>query len=86
LKLDIEGAELAVLKDCASELHKVDALFVEFHFYSNGENKLSELLSILESADFNYFIQNNSEHAPFLKQSKKAVSFTVEIFATKNNL
>jgi FkbM family methyltransferase len=31
LKLDIEGAELHVLQDISSELHRVKHLFIEYH-------------------------------------------------------
>lgn len=85
LKLDIEGAELAVLRDCSDQLYKVKHLFVEYHFFNTGKNYLSELLKILEDAGFSYFVQNNSIFQPFLFRSSKTVAFTVEIFAQQKD-
>ena len=35
LKIDIEGAEIAVLKECSDHLHNVNHLFVEYHCKNN---------------------------------------------------
>lgn len=56
LKIDIEGAELAVLKDCAMVLHKVHRIFVEYHSFVGRPQELSELLSIFEAYGFRYRI------------------------------
>jgi len=58
LKLDIEGAEESVLKDCENELHKVKYLFVEYHSWKERKQKLSELLSVLENNNFRYNIES----------------------------
>lgn len=52
LKLDIEGAELAVLRECADKLHNVERLFVEYHSFVGQPQGLPELLSILKTAGF----------------------------------
>lgn len=83
LKLDIEGAEFVVLQDCEDQLHKVKNLFVEYHCFKNRKNKLGELLTLLENAGFQYFLQNNCVWEPFLFNSAKSIEFTVEIFARR---
>ncbi len=57
LKIDIEGAEDEVLKDCADHLHGVENIFVEYHSHSSKPQTLDELLSIFKSAGFRYHIQ-----------------------------
>lgn len=52
LKLDVEGAEYVVLNDCMDELHKVNHLFVEFHF---RDSEMNEALSIIQSLCQNGF-------------------------------
>jgi FkbM family methyltransferase len=57
LKLDVEGAELAVLEDLASTgaLRNIDQLVVECHHHIDpDEDSLSKILSILETANFGY--------------------------------
>ena len=55
LKMDIEGAEIEVLKDCRESLTNVKNIFVEFHSYTNEPQRLSELIYVLESAGFQIF-------------------------------
>jgi FkbM family methyltransferase len=52
LKMDIEGAEVAVLRDCADVLHNVSRLFVEYHSFVHQKQLLGETLSLLENAGF----------------------------------
>jgi FkbM family methyltransferase len=56
LKLDIEGAEVDVLLDCASELTNVQNLFVEYHSFAGQPQRLSELTGVLSEAGFRYQI------------------------------
>ncbi len=35
LKIDIEGAEVPVLEDCAARLDWVDRVFVEYHSFTD---------------------------------------------------
>jgi FkbM family methyltransferase len=72
LKMDIEGAEIEVLKDCRESLSNVKNIFVEFHSYANEPQRLSELIDVLESAGFRYFImQPESRSRPFLNTTNK---------------
>lgn len=72
LKMDIEGAEIEVLKDCRESLSNVKNIFVEFHSYANEPQRLSELIDVLESAGFRYFVmQPENRSRPFLNKTNK---------------
>ncbi|HTB26937.1 MAG TPA: FkbM family methyltransferase [Puia sp.] len=60
LKIDIEGAEHAVLKDCSGNLSKVKNLFVEYHGTYSEMYKLNEILEILVQNKFKYYIKEGS--------------------------
>jgi FkbM family methyltransferase len=60
LKIDIEGAELEVLRDCSDKLHNVKNLFVEYHGKYDSVNKLNEILDILVKNNFKYYIKEGS--------------------------
>lgn len=57
LKLDVEGAELEVIKDLAEtgKLRMVEQILIEYHLHMPGvDAALSKLLRILETAGFGY--------------------------------
>ena len=56
LKIDIEGAEGRVLKDCADKLTNVELIFFEYHSPLGEPQKLSEILKILNSAGYRYYL------------------------------
>jgi FkbM family methyltransferase len=58
LKLDIEGAETDVLQEAAAELHRVGALFVEYHSFAGGVQSLPELLTLLRDAGFRLYVES----------------------------
>lgn len=62
LKMDIEGAETEVLKDCAEELSRIPSLFVEYHSHFGQRQTLQELLQILVGAGFRYHIKEAYTH------------------------
>lgn len=64
LKIDIEGAEWEVLKDCSSQLTMVKNLFVEYHGQFEEQYKLSEILNLLQQAGFKYYIREAAALAP----------------------
>ncbi|HVF96167.1 MAG TPA: FkbM family methyltransferase [Flavisolibacter sp.] len=67
LKLDIEGAEYTVLKDCEPLLKNVQNLFVEYHSFVHKEQKLEEILAMLKQAGFRYHLkQSFSQQRPFV--------------------
>jgi FkbM family methyltransferase len=57
LKIDIEGAEYEVLKDCAAELKNVRNLFVEYHSVKDEVQRLDEILAVFKEAGFRYQVQ-----------------------------
>jgi FkbM family methyltransferase len=70
LKLDIEGAELDVLRDCAGRLDRVARLFVEFHSFEDREQRLDELVSILTDAGFRlHVVSELASPQPFLRRT-----------------
>jgi FkbM family methyltransferase len=58
LKMDIEGAETAVLKDCAESLSHIDNIFIEYHAFPEQAQELGEILNILTKNGFRYFINS----------------------------
>lgn len=59
VKLDIEGAELEVLRDLAKagKLSSIRNWLIEFHHHIHPDvNQLADLLSLLEDAEFGYMI------------------------------
>lgn len=72
LKIDIEGAEYDVLKDCRNSLSNVENIFIEYHSFENSSQKLSEILQILEQNKFRYFIKPAADRMlPFINQQNK---------------
>jgi FkbM family methyltransferase len=61
LKMDIEGAEAEVLSDCASELHKVENIFIEYHAYLGQTQTLGQILTLLTDSGFRYFIRHEAD-------------------------
>ena len=85
LKMDIEGAEIEVLKDCKESLSNVRNIFVEFHSYANEPQRLSELINVLESAGFRYFVmQPENRISPLINHFNKSnpgMDLQLNIFA-----
>jgi len=52
LKLDIEGAETAVLEAAAPRLGNVEKIFVEYHSFAGEPQSLPQLLTLLRKAGF----------------------------------
>lgn len=88
LKMDIEGAEVDVLKDCGSELKKVKYLFVEYHSWLSSEQRLDELLSLLRENGFRYYIHAIGEvvKAPFVERKfANGMDIQLDIHAINEN-
>ena len=67
LKLDIEGAETAVLQDCADLLSNVRHLFVEYHSFVDAPQTLRTICELLNDAGFRVHIQSPmSSRQPFV--------------------
>jgi FkbM family methyltransferase len=64
LKIDIEGAEYAVIKDIAEKLDLVQNLFVEYHGSFSEKNQFIKLLQTISDKGFHYYFR---EAAPVFK-------------------
>lgn len=85
LKIDIEGAELEVLADCADQLHKVENLFVEYHGFRGKPLRCSNLLNIIEKAGFRYQLKGPAHNfeAQSFQSAYLEIDCIVEIFAKR---
>lgn len=64
LKIDIEGAEITVLKDCRAVLHHVRLLYIEYHSFIYQPQQLADLLIILTQNGFRYHIHQDGYFSP----------------------
>ncbi len=62
LKLDIEGAESAVIQDCDETLSRVKYLFIEYHSFPNTAQELDKILHTLTKNNFRYAV--NTVYSP----------------------
>ncbi len=87
LKIDIEGAEIDVIKDCRKSLNKVENIFIEFHSFINHRQELDIILQILSENNFRYFIkQPVDRNIPFINKTNKnypEMDLQLNIFAYK---
>lgn len=85
LKMDIEGAETAVLTDCRDALAHVQNLFVEFHAYLDHPQTLADVMNVLETSGFRYYINTSQyRHAPLVNRRYKgndSMDLQLNIFA-----
>ncbi|NDV69040.1 FkbM family methyltransferase [Dysgonomonas sp. 25] len=83
LKIDIEGVEYDILKDCADKLINVKNLFIEYHSFLNNEQKLDEILLVLKKAGFKYYIKEawNNMPMPFVDSHQSHYDLQLNIFA-----
>jgi hypothetical protein len=88
LKIDIEGAEYEVVKDCADNLSFVKNLFIEYHGNYDEMYKLNEILNILVDKGFKYYIKEagSTYNQPFFETTND-YNFDVQLnlFAFKRN-
>ena len=86
LKIDIEGAETAVLKDCAKNLGNVKDLFVEYHSSVDKKQALPKILSIITKAGMRYYIKEaSSRKHPFVEKATSGFDLQVNIFAYRGD-
>jgi FkbM family methyltransferase len=78
LKIDIEGAEVNVIKHCAQKIiENVEHLFFEWHSFSNSQQKLGEILNIFEKNNFRYHLKEASpKGAPFFEKRLEQIMDT----------
>lgn len=87
LKMDIEGAESEVIKDCADSLGNVKNVFIEYHSFKNREQDLDEILRILRINGFRYFMETINKPAnPFIQiNNADPMDLQVNIFGIKSS-
>jgi FkbM family methyltransferase len=69
LKMDIEGAEVTVIRDCADVLKNVARIFVEYHSFVEKKQSLGETISLLEKAGFRLHVHTElPAPQPFLER------------------
>lgn len=86
LKIDIEGAETAVIKDCNEALQCVEHLYVEYHSLVGREQDLSELLRVLEKNSFRYIISSlyKQDHPLIAPAVSNNMDLQLHVFAINN--
>lgn len=82
LKIDIEGAEIEVLQDCADLLNNVDNIFIEYHCYKGQQLQLDILLETLKASNFRYYIRQAYENMklPFVEKTGIYMDMQLNIF------
>jgi len=89
LKVDIEGAEAEVFKDCGELLTKVKYIFVEYHSWIHKQQELATLLSVLSQNNFRYYINYTGKNfaQPFIKhESTNGMDIQLNIHAINSKI
>lgn len=85
LKIDIEGAETAVLQSCKEKLNNIKNIFIEYHSIADEKQELHNLLKILSDVGFRVDIQSISKNKkPFIgRMENYFFDMQLNIFAYK---
>lgn len=83
LKIDVEGAEVDVIRDIKSHLTNVSNLFVEYHSYAGEEQHIDEIIYALSGAGFRlYFNNERNADQPFIRRPlNNGMDQNLQIFA-----
>lgn len=86
LKLDIEGAEVEVLEDCADLINNVSNLFVEYHSFVKEKQTLHRIINILHDASFRIHIHPpHTSNQPFVDRIiSHGMDMQLNIFAFRD--
>lgn len=82
LKIDIEGAEYEIVKDCEENLKNVKNIFVEYHSFHDNDQMIGELLLILKKSGFKIYLKEaweNMKH-PFIEKQGPYFDLQLNIF------
>jgi FkbM family methyltransferase len=81
LKIDIEGAEYAVLTDIADNLHFVKNMFLEYHGTFDQNQELVKMINIVSSAGFNFYIKEAASiyPTPFYRTKNPNTTYDVQL-------
>ena len=83
LKMDIEGAETAVITHCRSQLKKVKYFFVEYHSEKGEPQTLDILLGILKETGFRYYIEDmHKRKNKFRNSEEESFDLQLNIYAS----
>ena len=82
LKIDIEGAEYEVIKDCQFSLESVQNIFIEYHGSFGQPQHLHEILEIISKAGFRYYLKEAWEimRNPFFDKLNGDYDLQINIF------
>ncbi|MGC4103701.1 FkbM family methyltransferase [Ferruginibacter sp.] len=79
LKIDIEGAEYAVLEDIRENLHNVKNLFIEYHGSFAQNNELTSIFNWIQQQGFSYYIKEAAPIYPTPFQRNDRVGFDYDV-------
>lgn len=88
LKIDIEGAEYEVIKDCENELKNVEYLFIEYHSMVGRKQNLHKILEIVQTQGFSYHVKEAyTTKYPFIERKLNfGMDLQLNIFCYKNEI
>jgi len=83
LKIDVEGAESAIIPHIMPCLHKVQSLFVEYHSRPGDPQALGTILRCLEEAGFRYYLKTeNRRRQPLTNHGQElAMDYQTNVYA-----
>ena len=87
LKIDIEGAEYTVLKDCEPYFKNIENIFVEYHSFEKDVQHLDEILAMFKKNGFRYHLrQSFSRTKPFIDKKNicENMDMAINVFAYKD--
>jgi FkbM family methyltransferase len=80
LKIDIEGAEMRVVKDCRTNLVKVKNMFLEYHGKVEDTASLTEILALLSESGFKVYIRNAADLVKYpFKDKQTNTTYDVQL-------
>jgi|SRR5688572_7129834 len=81
LKMDIEGAEFAVITDLGDKLLLIDNLFIEYHGSFARNNELTKLFDIISANGFSYYIKEATGvyNTPFARPENPGRPFDIQL-------
>jgi len=81
LKMDIEGAEYNVLMDIKENLHLVENIFIEYHGTFDNQDQLSEILQMLFSLGYRYYLKEAFDifPNPFYSHQKSDHPYDIQL-------
>lgn len=85
LKIDIEGAEIDVVRDCADALASVKHICVEYHSFTGRPQRLDELMATLAQAGFRLQLRTELvSEQPFVHSlSHSGMDLQLQIFGVR---